>query len=124
MAGLAGEQGALNKRQLVTLPEVLGDRNVSGNPQTDALGQVISPDMRTQAGKTLRKEVPRAKHAKWKKGQGRPDPITILQAADPERIPDLVPIRYGRMLQSPFAFYRGSAGIMAADLATTPAIGI
>ena len=71
MAGLAGEQASLNKRQPVTLPEVVGVRNLSGSPQTDALGQVISPDARTQAGKSLRKKVPRARHAKWTKAQDR-----------------------------------------------------
>jgi uncharacterized protein (DUF2252 family) len=57
-------------------------------------------------------------------GENRPDPIDILRASDADRLPDLVPIRYGRMLQSPFAFYRGAAGVMAADLAGTPATGI
>src|SRR5271166_1609203 len=82
-----------------------------------------SPDERVQVGKALRDRVPRAQHRTWKK-ENRPDPIDILHAADADRLPDLVPIRYGRMLQSPFAFYRGAAGVMAADLATTPDIGI
>jgi hypothetical protein len=55
---------------------------------------------------------------------GRADPIGILRAADVTRQKQLVPLRYGRMLQSPFTFYRGSAGVMAADLAETPASGI
>ncbi len=83
-----------------------------------------SPEDRALAGKALRDKVPRAQHATWRKGENRPDPIDLLQAADGDRLPDLVPIRYGRMLQSPFAFYRGAAGVMAADLATTPASGI
>ena len=83
-----------------------------------------SPEDRAAIGKALRDRVPRTQHGTWKKGENRPDPIDILQAADADRLPDLVPIRYGRMLQSPFAFYRGAAGVMAADLATTPAIGI
>ena len=58
------------------------------------------------------------------RAESRADPIDILLAADADRIPELVPIRYGRMLQSPFAFYRGSAGIMAADLSATPNTGI
>ena len=83
-----------------------------------------SPDERTEVGKALREKVPRTEHRTWKKGETRPDPIDILHGADADRLPDLVPIRYGRMLQSPFAFYRGAAGVMAADLATTPNIGI
>src|SRR5262249_50053177 len=75
-------------------------------------------------GKKLRDSVARAAHAKWRAHAGRADPITILRAADAERHPGLVPLRYGRMLQSPFAFYRGSAAVMAADLAHTPTRGI
>ena len=76
------------------------------------------------AGKALRDRTPRTAHAEWKKHRGRPDPIQTLRAADAGRLPELMPIRYGRMLRSPFAFYRGSAGIMAADLATTPVTAI
>jgi hypothetical protein len=84
----------------------------------------VSPTDRAAAGKALRESVPRALHAKWKKPEHRPDPIDTLIASDVDRLPDLVPIRYGRMMQSPFAFYRGTAGVMAGDLATTPATGI
>ena len=76
------------------------------------------------AGKALREKVPRSAHAEWKKGNRRADPIGILRAGDAGRLRELVPIRYGRMLQSPFAFYRGSAGVMAADLAKTPVTGL
>src|SRR4051812_15429341 len=72
----------------------------------------------------MRDRLPRSQHGVWKKPAGRTDPIGILRASDAERLPELVPIRYGRMLQSPFAFYRGSAAIMAADLAKTPATGL
>jgi uncharacterized protein (DUF2252 family) len=75
-------------------------------------------------GKTLRQTVSRDSHAKWRKPADRIDPIAFLQASDAERLPDLVPIRWGRMLASPFAFYRGSAGLMAADLAKTPSTGL
>ena len=74
------------------------------------------------AGKALRDRVPRTAHAELK--HPRRDPIAVLRAADEGRIPELVPIRYGRMLASPLTFYRGSAGVMAADLARTPAIGV
>ena len=83
-----------------------------------------SPDERVELGRTLRNKVSRAQHGIWKKAEDRPDPVDILQAADADRLPELVPIRYGRMLQSPFAFFRGSAGVMAADLAATPTVGM
>jgi uncharacterized protein (DUF2252 family) len=72
----------------------------------------------------MRDAVPRQAQASWKRPTDRFDPIALLQQSDPDRLPELVPIRYGRMLQSPFAFYRGSAAIMAADLAGTPATGV
>jgi uncharacterized protein (DUF2252 family) len=84
----------------------------------------MSPDDRRAAGKKLRDTVPRNSHAAWRVRAGRTDPLAILHAADATRQPDLVPLRYGRMLQTPFTFYRGSAGVMAADLAGTPNIGI
>jgi uncharacterized protein (DUF2252 family) len=76
------------------------------------------------AGKALRDSVPRDRLAIWKKPEDRPDPIAYLQASDVDRLPELVPIRWGRMLASPFAFYRGSAGLMAADLAPLPSPGL
>jgi uncharacterized protein DUF2252 len=77
-----------------------------------------------EAGKQLRDTVPRSAHAVWKKRADRADPIEQLRASDPERIAELLPVRYGRMLVSPFTFYRGAAGVMAADLATTPKTGL
>jgi uncharacterized protein (DUF2252 family) len=79
---------------------------------------------RLAAGKALRDRVPRASHAEWKPSKKRRDPIDILEASNKDRLPQLVPIRYGRMLASPFTFLRGSAGLMAYDLATTPSIGV
>lgn len=76
------------------------------------------------AGKALRTRMPRTEHAQWKRPAHRQDPVALLQASDDERLPELVPIRYGRMLQSPFAFFRGAAALMAADLAATPATGM
>jgi uncharacterized protein (DUF2252 family) len=77
-----------------------------------------------ETGKILRERIPRTTQAEWKRQAHRHDPVALLQASDAERLPDLVPIRYGRMLQSPFAFFRGSAAVMAADLAGTPATGM
>jgi uncharacterized protein (DUF2252 family) len=75
---------------------------------------------RIQHGKALRKTVPRSAHAQWEPPADRPDPISVLQASDPLRQSDLLPIRYGRMMESPFTFLRGSASVMACDLASTP----
>jgi len=68
--------------------------------------------------------VPRSSHATWSPGRDRPDPIELLRATDGARLPELLPIRYGRMAQSPFAFLRGAAFVMAHDLATTPVTGL
>jgi hypothetical protein len=79
---------------------------------------------RMARGKDLRERVPRAAHSKWTPAPGRPDPVELLKHTDRGRVKDLIPIRYGRMRQSPFAFFRGSAALMASDLAKTPATGI
>src|SRR5215218_6518642 len=79
---------------------------------------------RSAEGKRLREQVPRTSHAAWSSAADRPDPLDLLQAQDRNREPDLIPIRYGRMLTSPFAFYRGSAVVMANDLAATPTSGL
>jgi hypothetical protein len=92
--------------------------------QSEARSSPIKPADRRVHGKRLRDTAPRDAHAAWRAPAERADPIGILQAADAARQPDLVPLRYGRMLQSPFTFYRGSAGVMAADLARTPVSGI
>ncbi len=78
---------------------------------------------RRKRGKALRQEITFTSHSEWSPVADRPDPISLLQAQDEGRIQQLLPIRYGRMLASPFAFLRGSAVVMAADLASTPNIG-
>src|SRR5208282_3970746 len=94
----------------------------AGQPAAHASTMV--PADRRAGGKRLRDTAPRDAHAAWRAPAERVDPIGILRAADATRQPNLVPLRYGRMLQSPFTFYRGSAAVMAADLAPTPATGI
>ena len=79
---------------------------------------------RFEVGKSLRAKVPRAAHAKWSAPAGRPDPVDVLRQSDRHRVRDLLPIRYRRMQQSPFAFFRGSAALMAADLAQAPTTDI
>ena len=75
-------------------------------------------------GRSLRSNTPRSSHAAWEAPAGRPDPIALLEEQAVDRLPELVPIRYGRMSASPFAFYRGAAYVMASDLAGTPQTGI
>ena len=77
-----------------------------------------------EEGKSLREKCPRKSHAVWKAPDNRPDPLRLLEESNKGRIPQLIPIRYGRMVQSPFTFYRGAALNMAADLASTPATGL
>jgi uncharacterized protein (DUF2252 family) len=78
---------------------------------------------RAEAGRALRVTVPREAHAGWSPAPERADPVDLVLAAEAGRIERLLPIRHGRMVASPFAFYRGAAAIMAADLATTPSTG-
>lgn len=77
------------------------------------IARISSREDRLAAGKALRDKVQRADHRLWKAQHDRPDPISILQETDADRFEELVPIKYGRMLQSPFAFYRGAAAVMA-----------
>ena len=81
-------------------------------------------DKAAAEGKALRQQTPRSSHAEWHPAIDRRDSIEMLIESSAGRVPHLLPIRYGRMVQSPFAFYRGAAAIMAADLAHTPATGL
>src|SRR5215471_10147251 len=85
---------------------------------------IASVDDRVARGRAARSRVPRSSHAEWKPPDERVDAVSVLQAQAATRVPDLVPLRYERMLVSPFTFYRGGAAIMAADLANTPNSGI
>ncbi|MGZ5322071.1 MAG: DUF2252 domain-containing protein [Solirubrobacterales bacterium] len=84
----------------------------------------LTPAERAERGKAARREVPRESHADYESTSKRPDPIDIIGAQSAKRVQELIPIRYGRMSESPFRFYRGAAAIMASDLATTPQTGI
>jgi uncharacterized protein (DUF2252 family) len=94
------------------------------NKTSGRAAKVLSADERRAQGKALRHAVPREVHGGWKPSKKRRDPVEILVESNKGRLPDLVPIRFGRMSQSPFAFYRGGAAIMAADLAVTPSSGL
>jgi uncharacterized protein (DUF2252 family) len=82
-----------------------------------------SPAERAAAGKAARSAAPRSSHGDWAPAEDRPDPVGLLEAQAASRVAQLLPLRYGRMLASPFAFYRGAAAVMAADLAATPRSG-
>jgi uncharacterized protein (DUF2252 family) len=83
-----------------------------------------SPEERAAAGKAARGRARRSSHSEWRPAAERPDPVDLLERQASSRVGRLVPLRYGRMLASPFAFYRGAAAVMAADLAGTPASGL
>jgi uncharacterized protein (DUF2252 family) len=83
-----------------------------------------SVDDRRAKGLEARDRAPLSGHTKWRPAAGRPDPVALLEKQDATREPDLVPVRHGRMMVSPFTFYRGAAAIMAADLAVTPVAGL
>lgn len=87
-------------------------------------GQHLSADERRAAGKAMRDAVPRTSHGGWKPPKDRRDPIGLLNESNEGRMPQLIPIRFGRMAQSPFTFFRGSAAVMAADLASTRQSGL
>jgi uncharacterized protein (DUF2252 family) len=87
------------------------------------MGATDSPATTPPTGKQARAGTPRSAHAEWAPAADRRDPVDILEEQARTRVPELVPIRYGRMLRSPLAFFRGAAAIMAADLAATPATG-
>ena len=83
-----------------------------------------TPAERAEHGKRARADVPRSAHAELAPAAGRRDPVGVLEDQAPSRVPELVPVRYGRMLVSPFTFFRGGAAIMAADLAQGPRTGL
>src|SRR3954469_22631904 len=84
----------------------------------------LTPSEHAARGKAARADVPRSSHAIFEPSASRPDPVALLEQQATSRVPELVPIRYGRMLTSAFAFYRGAAMIMAEDLSSTPRSGL
>src|SRR6478609_836416 len=85
---------------------------------------LATPAERAARGKAARRELPRSAHAAWEPWDGRRDPVDLLEEQAQTRLPELVPIRYGRMLVSPFTFFRGGAYLMAADLTDGPRTGL
>ena len=79
----------------------------------------LTVEQREARGRAARNAAPRSSHGRWEPAPRRPDPVALLEEQAASRVPQMVPIRYGRMLVSPFTFYRGAALIMATDLAAT-----
>ncbi len=92
--------------------------------QLDSGLGAMTPAERAARGRAARAAVPRDSHAVFDPGPDRPDPLALLEEQAKARVPELVPVRWGRMMVSPFTFYRGAALPMAADLATTPVSGL
>jgi len=102
-------------------------RGASGTPSTRSKAAVASRPSQAELyalGKSLRTKCPRGSHAVWKPPDDRPDPVRLLEESNEGRVPELIPIRHGRMVRTPFTFYRGAALNMAADLAVTPMSGL
>ena len=106
----------------MTMARREGGQRAASAPRPEAT--YVSADERRAKGKALRELAPRASHAGWKPPKSRRDPVEVVGESNVGRLPDLVPIRFGRMSTSPFAFYRGAAALMAADLAGTATSGI
>jgi uncharacterized protein (DUF2252 family) len=120
-AGARGKAGSA-KRAVAALDRASGAAAAAG-ALVGATGAVDRAD-RMGAGRALRKDVPRSSHGDWQAAADRPDPVAVLVAQGESRVSELLPIRYGRMAESPFGFYRGAAAGMAADLASTPSTGV
>src|SRR5208282_5256794 len=95
-------------------------------PVQEEIQKIAHPsvDERVARGREAAGRTPPSIHSGWKPAADRPDPVALLEAQNLTREPDLVPVRHGRMMVSPFTFYRGAAKIMAADLADTPVAGL
>jgi uncharacterized protein (DUF2252 family) len=104
---------------MTTATTVETDERGSATASADGAKR-LSVAERAARGKAARAEVPRRAHGGWEPAANRPDPVELLEEQAKSRVPELVPIRYGRMLVSPFAFYRGAAYIMASDLTSRP----
>ena len=99
-------------------------RKTTSMPRKDVSApERLTPEQRAAAGRAAREQAPLQAHAEFEPQESR-EPVALLLSQAKTRVPDLVPIRHGRMLVSPFTFYRGAALIMAADLESTPASGL
>ncbi|MGE5636481.1 MAG: DUF2252 domain-containing protein [Nocardioidaceae bacterium] len=100
----------------------MGPPNASAHPSANSGYPTVAE--RAERGKGARRDVPRSRHGEWTAESDRRDPVELLEEQAASRVPELVPMRHGRMAASPFAFFRGAAYVMASDLAPTPTSGI
>jgi uncharacterized protein (DUF2252 family) len=100
------------------------DHNLDGPSSQPTRVEHLSEAERVAKGKAARAEVPRSSHAAWEPAADRPSPVALLEEQAKTRVAELVPLRYGRMLVTPFTFYRGAAYLMASDLAGMPRTGL
>ena len=122
--GRTGERRPTGERHGPGEPGRPASQRGTRPPAWPSAGSVASPAERARFGKAARALVPRENHAALDLPFDRPDPIDLLEFQARTRLPDLVPIRYGRMLVSPFAYFRGAALPMASDLSVTPVTGL
>src|SRR6476659_5621741 len=117
--------GAASKAPVETDAHVLEEGSAGGTSSSRSKAlQHFTPAERGARGKAARQELPRSAHAAWEPGPQRRDPVDLLEEQAHTRLPELGPIRYGRMLVSPFTFFRGGAYVMAADLADGARTGL
>src|SRR6478736_743596 len=118
--GLLRSHGVMNATETRTL---------TTDGSTPAAGHLggggrLTPQERAEAGRAARELASRGVHGEWQPSPDRADPVDLLEEQATSRVPELVPLRYGRMLVSPFTFFRGAAYLMAADLAGAPRTGL
>jgi hypothetical protein len=119
-----GSKSSMNLSVSLNMERATDITKSSISRRTGPFAHIMSPAARVATGKALRDKIPRDQQGRWNESKGRRDTIELLRESDVARMKKLIPIRYGRMLPSPFTFYRGAAGVMAADLARTPTTGL
>ncbi|HEX6540905.1 MAG TPA: DUF2252 domain-containing protein [Ktedonobacterales bacterium] len=110
-------------RQAISATREDGKVLLPAEAQGQTARETLTVEERRARGRSIRTMVPRSSHAFWSAAPNRPDPIALLEKQETTRLPDLIPIRHARMRVSPFAFFRGSAIVMAEDLSRTPTTG-
>lgn len=115
---------ATEQTDVGTKGQVNGNGKVTAKSHEKTTTAAMTMEARQARGRAIRAKTPRSSHSFWTEAPDRPDPVALLEQQETTRLPDLVPIRHARMRVSPFAFFRGSAIIMAEDLSRTPTTGI
>jgi uncharacterized protein (DUF2252 family) len=116
--------GRASKGHAAAKPPAKSAVKPPAKPSARSAAKGLTPAERAARGKAARGQVPRESHAAFDPPPDRPDPVSLLESQALTRVPELVPVRYGRMMVSPFTYYRGAALPMANDLATTPRSGL